>query len=168
MTNKLLGKGHYGKVYLGYELPEALSPGTSQGSTFAQSMTTDRQSPVSQANQLELLACKVIDRGDKKFNAHAQQLVQNEIANLSLVRSPHVISLKKYYKTHQHFYIFTELCNGGDLNLLKKSRPNGRLSEEECQILMKKLVSGLRDLYEFDIVHRDLKLANILLHFPLE
>ena len=54
------------------------------------------------------------------------------------------------------------------MNLLKKSRPNGRLSEEECQILMKKLVSGLRDLYEFDIVHRDLKLANILLHFPLE
>jgi serine/threonine protein kinase len=52
--------------------------------------------------------------------------------------------------------------------LLKKSRPSGRLSEEECRILMKKLVSGLRDLYEFDIVHRDLKLANILLHFPNE
>jgi serine/threonine protein kinase len=51
--------------------------------------------------------------------------------------------------------------------MLKKSRPGGRLSEEECRILMKKLVSGLRDLYEFDIVHRDLKLANVLLHFPI-
>ena len=64
--------------------------------------------------------------------------------------------------------MFTEFCNGGDLSLLKKSRPGGRLSEDECRVIVKKLVSGLRDLYEFDIVHRDLKLANILLHFPLE
>jgi serine/threonine protein kinase len=56
----------------------------------------------------------------------------NEINNLSLINSPHVISLKKYYKTHSHFYIFTELCNGGDLSLLKKSRSNDSLSEEEC------------------------------------
>lgn len=79
-----------------------------------------------------------------------------------------MISLKQHYKTKQHYYIFTELCNGGDLSLLKKSRPGGRLSEDECRVVMKKLVSGLRDLYEFDIVHRDIKLANILLHFPLE
>ena len=26
---------------------------------------------------------------------------------------------------------------------------------------MKKVISGLKDLYDFDIVHRDLKLANI-------
>lgn len=83
-----------------------------------------------------------------------------------MVKSPHVIGVRKYYKTHSHFYLFTEVCNGGDLSLLKKSRPGGRLSEPECRILMKKLVSGLRDLYEFDIVHRDLKLANVLLHFP--
>lgn len=83
-----------------------------------------------------------------------------------MIKSPHVIGLRKYYKTHSCFYLFTELCNGGDLSLLKKSRPGGRLSEPECRVIMKKLVSGLRDLYEFDIVHRDLKLANILLHFP--
>lgn len=52
--------------------------------------------------------------------------------------------------------------------MLKKSRPGGRLSEDECRVIMKKLVSGLRDLYEYDIVHRDLKLANVLLHFPSE
>lgn len=83
-----------------------------------------------------------------------------------MIKSSHVIGLKKHYKTHDHYYIITELCNGGDLSLLKKSRPGGRLSEEECRLIMKKLVSGLRDLFEFDIVHRDLKLANILLHFP--
>jgi len=28
-------------------------------------------------------------------------------------------------------------------------------------------VKGLRDLYDYDLVHRDIKLANILLHFNI-
>ncbi len=64
----------------------------------------------------------------------------NEIDNLSLINSAHVISLKKYYKTHSHFYIFTELCNGGDLSLLKKSRANHCLSDEECRLVLRKLI----------------------------
>lgn len=83
-----------------------------------------------------------------------------------MIKSPHVIGLKKHYKTREHYYLFTTLCNGGDLGQLKLSRVKGMLTEEECRVIMRKLVSGLRDLYEYDVVHRDLKLANVLLHFP--
>ncbi len=83
-----------------------------------------------------------------------------------MISSPYVVSMRRYYKTHSHFYIFTELCNGGDLSLLKNARLGKGISEEECRIIMRKVISGLKDLFEFDIVHRDLKLANILLHFP--
>jgi serine/threonine protein kinase len=83
-----------------------------------------------------------------------------------MITSPSVVSMRRYYKTHSHFYIFTELCNGGDLSLLKKARLGKGISEEECRVIMRKVISGLKDLFEFDIVHRDLKLANILLHFP--
>ena len=83
-----------------------------------------------------------------------------------MINSPHVVSLRRYYKTHTHFYIFTEFCNGGDLGLLKKARLGKGISEEECRIIMRKVISGLKDLFDFDIVHRDLKLPNILLHFP--
>lgn len=30
------------------------------------------------------------------------------------------------------------------------------------------MVVGLKDLFDFDLVHRDLKLANVLLHFPFD
>jgi len=30
------------------------------------------------------------------------------------------------------------------------------------------MVVGLKDLFDYDLVHRDIKLANILLHFPFE
>lgn len=82
------------------------------------------------------------------------------------MRSDKVIHLNHSYKTHSRYYIFTELCNGGDLHMLKRAR--GTISEEEARLLLLQLVSGLKDLFDFDLVHRDLKLANILLHFPIE
>jgi serine/threonine protein kinase len=77
-----------------------------------------------------------------------------------------VIALEKIYKTHSNYYIFTSLCNGGDLNMLKKAR--GSLTEHESRLIMKQLVQGLKDLFESDIVHRDLKLANIMLNFKVD
>ncbi len=99
------------------------------------------------------------------MSINAQKLVQNEIVNLGMIRSDHIINLNKTYKTHSNHYIFTELCNGGDLSLLKRAK--GQLSETESRVILRKLVFGLHDLFEFDIVHRDLKLANIMLHFPI-
>lgn len=29
-------------------------------------------------------------------------------------------------------------------------------------------MKGLKDLFDYDLVHRDIKLANILLHFPIQ
>lgn len=111
--------------------------------------------------KVELLACKVIPiESANKF------MVLNEIQNLQMINSSSVVSMRRYYKTHTHFYIFTELCNGGDLGMLKKARQGRGISEEECRVIMRKVVNGLKELFDFDIVHRDLKLANILLHFP--
>lgn len=40
------------------------------------------------------------------------------------------------------------------------------LSEEEGRIIIRQIAIGLRDINAAHIMHRDLKLANILLHFP--
>ena len=40
------------------------------------------------------------------------------------------------------------------------------LKQEETRIILRQLVKGIRDFQEHKIVHRDMKLANILLHFP--
>src|SRR5690606_32727080 len=75
-----------------------------------------------------------------------------------------IINLYKAYKTHSKFYIFTEYCNGGDLELLKDIK--GRINEKMARIILTQLVEGIRELHDRNIMHRDLKLANILLHFP--
>ena len=57
-----------------------------------------------------------------------------------------------------------EFCNGFDLSVLLKIRK--RLTQPEVSLILDQVVNGLCDIWKLDIIHRDMKLANILLHFP--
>ena len=57
-----------------------------------------------------------------------------------------------------------EYANGYDLAVLLKVR--GTIRQEEARLIIKQLVQGINDVWSLGIVHRDIKLANILLHFP--
>lgn len=56
----------------------------------------------------------------------------------------------------------TEFCDGGDVQsyLDKKAR----LSEEEATDFLKQILNGFKGLHEVKAMHRDFKLANLLLH----
>lgn len=54
-------------------------------------------------------------------------------------------------------------CNGGDLDNLRQLR--GRFSEQESRYFMSQIVKGFKAINELNVLHRDLKLANILVHF---
>jgi serine/threonine protein kinase len=41
-----------------------------------------------------------------------------------------------------------------------------RLSQFEISLVLRQLVKGLVDIWKLNIIHRDMKLANILLNFP--
>ena len=54
-------------------------------------------------------------------------------------------------------------CNGGDLDELRQLR--GRFSEQEARYFLSQIIKGFKALHEMNVLHRDLKLANILIHF---
>lgn len=84
---------------------------------------------------------------------------------MMLVNSPHVLRAIKAYKTPRCHYLITDLCNGGDLSKLIRLRRKG-LTEPEARIMIAQIVIGMKDIALANVIHRDLKLANILLHFP--
>lgn len=53
----------------------------------------------------------------------------------------------------------TELCDGGDLAKMIKTRKT--LPEREALEILKEIINGYRGINRFGIVHRDLKPANI-------
>ena len=62
------------------------------------------------------------------------------------------------------YYLLLELCNGGDLQGLRELR-GGYLPEKEARVILQQLVRGMCALKEQNVVHRDLKLENVMLNF---
>lgn len=79
--------------------------------------------------------------------------------------SNYVVRLKKAIKTDARYYIFMEYCNGSDLKDVMELR-NYKISPSTVQKIMNQLVNGFNDMMDVLVIHRDLKLQNIMLHFP--
>lgn len=80
------------------------------------------------------------------------------------VKSPYVIALKDVTKTHSNYYLAMELCNGGDLDNYRKAR-GGYLEEPEARLILRQILKGVAAIKQKNVMHRDLKLPNIMLHF---
>jgi len=61
--------------------------------------------------------------------------------------------------------MFMEYCNGGDLKDLMEEK-NYRMPPHIIQKIMHMIVCGFDDMMSVLVIHRDLKLQNIMLHFP--
>ena len=84
-----------------------------------------------------------------------------EIHHHRQLHHPHVTQMYEVIATESHIWIVTELCCGGELfdYLVEK----GRLSEDETRLIFGQLCLAVAYLHENNIVHRDLKLENVLM-----
>ena len=73
-----------------------------------------------------------------------------------------VVRLYDSFETSNHISFVMELCQGGDL--LSYVRKRRKLKEDNAKYLFKQLVEGLNYIHNKKlVVHRDIKLDNILL-----
>jgi len=114
-------------------------------------------------NKNEVFAVKIVD-ASRVNTRKAKQDLQNEIDLLGSLKSPFIVQLKAYKKISSKHYIVMELCNGGDLKNLIDTK-GGYLAEREARNVLEQILCGLVDLRQQEIVHRDLKSANIMLNF---
>jgi serine/threonine protein kinase len=141
ILEKLLGKGSFGEVHL-------------------TKITGDSK----------LYATKVYDR-ERIENTEAFKYLTNEINIMHNLNHPNIVKFIQVKKTKKHYYIVMEYCNGGELEKalekyqLKYGRP---FSEEIVQHLMRQIISAFKYMHSNQIMHRDIKLENILVNFESE
>ena len=63
------------------------------------------------------------------------------------------------------YILIQEYVNGGSLNSVIAARET-QLTESEIQHILRKAADGLNELYKRNILHRDININNIMLHFP--
>ncbi|XP_029946213.1 serine/threonine-protein kinase 33 [Salarias fasciatus] len=93
-------------------------------------------------------------------------MLWNEINILKQVNHPHIIQIQAIYHTTAMIYLVTELCRGGDLKQLLQRKKF--FTEDETRNIMCNLADAVVYLHKKDIVHRDLKLENILVRNSLD
>ncbi|CAF0939187.1 unnamed protein product [Rotaria sordida] len=97
----------------------------------------------------------------KHGNTSKASILDNEVKLLTEVNHANLIQLHEVLESTQKLYLVVELCEGGELGGCVKNI--GPLPEETVKQIMSKLISALHYLHKMNIVHRDLKLENILL-----
>ena len=112
-------------------------------------------------SQCKTFACKVL----QPETDEQKQWVEKECRILKKLQSPNCISLVKPYLTaSNNFYLIVEYCNGCDLRKLLKLRH--QFTQTEICLIARQIITGLEHLWALGIIHRDIKLDNILVHFP--
>lgn len=107
-----------------------------------------------------LVAIKAINMEFMKDESSKKKM-SNEISILKILRHPNVVKLLETFDTDKHHLIVMELCPGGDLlNYVRKRR---KLNEKYAKFVFKQIMEGITYLHQNGVVHRDIKLDNILL-----
>jgi len=97
----------------------------------------------------------------KKSLVEREETLANEIDILASVDHPNVVGLRAIFDTEEILFIVMDLMKGGELyeEIVKRKS----FSEKDASSIMQQLFSALEYLHSKGIVHRDLKLENLLL-----
>ena len=87
--------------------------------------------------------------------------IKNEMELMKMCKSENVVEFYEYFETEKEIVLVLELC---DCNL-KQYIINNNYDLEFIQKVFKGLNNAIKFLVNFNIIHRDIKLDNILLKY---
>lgn len=103
-------------------------------------------------------ACKVVKKNNSMNDA---QSMSTEIEIMKRIRHRNIVSMYELYESPKCLWIVLELVDGGDLHHFLANTVH--YNEVMAARQFKQVLSGLHYLHSLGVVHRDLKLDNILM-----
>ena len=85
--------------------------------------------------------------------------LKNEINILKKLDHPNILKIMEFYSSEHSYYIITDYCANGELY----DQIRYKYNENQLAVLFYQIFSGLAYLHSNNIVHRDLKLENIVI-----
>ncbi|CCK67992.1 putative serine/threonine protein kinase KIN4 KNAG_0A03040 [Huiozyma naganishii CBS 8797] len=143
IVGSTLGEGEFGKVKMGWTRPVT-------DGNVGPSQRTPRQ-----------VAIKLIRRDTIVRNSDKETKIYREINALKHLTHPNIIVLEEILQNSKYIGIVLEYASGGEF--YKYIQRKRRLKEVNASRLFSQLVSGVHYMHSKGLVHRDLKLENLLL-----
>mmetsp|Transcript_24023 Transcript_24023/g.55465 ORF Transcript_24023/g.55465 Transcript_24023/m.55465 type:complete len:806 (-) Transcript_24023:2-2419(-) len=117
----------------------------------------------------ETFAVKVVDMRHLRLSGGTDRVLKNLRREVKILKSlpthANIVRMIDSLEKDEFFYLVLELVGGGDLfsALMHRAGPRPRLLEKEAAFVFSQLLEGLAFLHGRGVVHRDLKLENILI-----
>lgn len=106
-------------------------------------------------------AAKIFEKKELTKTAKLRKTILSEIRIMRLLDHPYIMKMHQVYEGEQHIYLVFDLLNGKELFERVIARKN--YTEKNAANVIKKLMETMRYLQKREILHRDIKLENILL-----
>ena len=98
----------------------------------------------------------------KKFQ-HKMKKIQYETELMKRFNHKNITKILEVFNDEEYMLIIMEYINGGNLfSFVKKRR---KLSEKMAKFLFRQIILGIQHIHSKNVVHRDIKLENILIDF---
>ena len=113
---------------------------------------------------IKIISRKYINDPSKKSKetpSSRKKRILREAAILNLVHHPNIVRLYDLYVTEEYYCMVFEYVDGGQM--LDYIITHGRMNEEQAQKFFLQLISAVSYCHENGIVHRDLKIENVLI-----
>lgn len=136
------------KVVGDYRLTEELGSGSFGTVYKGRHMTTG-----------EIAAVKTISRAS--LSPKLEVLLGAEVESMRKISSPHVIKLVNTFMSERSYYIVMEYCAGDNLETYLANHTD--VTAETIGRWAREIVEGMFAMQSLNILHRDLKLANLIL-----
>ena len=108
-----------------------------------------------------LVAIKSINKEKIKNERQKKKIKQETAIMETLSKSKNIVKIFETYETKKHICIVMEYICAGDLLTYIKKR--SKLTEPVAKFIFKQIILGIKYIHDNSIIHRDIKLDNILL-----
>ncbi|XP_038820305.1 caM kinase-like vesicle-associated protein [Salvelinus namaycush] len=108
-------------------------------------------------NTLKMFTCK---KFLKKDGRKVRKAAKNEILILKMVKHPNILQLVEVYETRKEYFLFLELATGREV--FDWILDQGYYSERDTSNVVRQVLEAVAYLHSLNIVHRNLKLENLV------
>lgn len=132
-----------------YDLGQALGTGGFATVYRARDRATGREVAIKVIIKSHMIERNLVDKVDSEIKIHR------------ILKHDHIVKLLGCMEDDLNIYLVLELCKKG--NLYTYLQRHGPLAESDAFGVIRQLISAVEYLHSKKIIHRDLKLSNILL-----
>lgn len=106
---------------------------------------------------------KVMEKEDI-LEQDMKEQIQEEIRIQSAISHPNIVELLEVFEDDNHLYVVLEHMLKGDMFDVLYNEHSDPLSEKEARDIFSDLIKGISYLHSQNIIHRDIKLENLLMN----